>query len=300
MGTSAPLPQLDTIDSPSDFQHNPLNRQAPSIRLVRIRAASSLDATIHCDIRHASTTSIYICLSYVWGEIDRGHWIFLNGRRFWIRENLWHFLRSARQKFHIRSEWLWIDALCIDQTNNDERTHQVQQMGRIFSSAVKVISWLGMSDEIAEYFEDRSNLDLVHFKESCHAYWNPRSLDPKLRCFYACEYWSRAWITQEFALARRNTFMARDVEVDCEQLEKTYARDWTMVERVNFEMSFGLRGRSLIYLLDRYHYKKSQIPRDRVFSLLALCGEGSDLKADYGLPHVDLARDILQSCKESM
>jgi hypothetical protein len=100
------LAERETNESLLLFKHAPLDHQAPSIRLIRILQDLSPAGYIQCIIRHASTDSKYICLSYVWGEEDPGRWIVLDNRRFWIRDNLWHFLKGARQKSHIRSEWL--------------------------------------------------------------------------------------------------------------------------------------------------------------------------------------------------
>jgi FAD/FMN-containing dehydrogenase len=49
-------------------------------------------------------------------------------------------LRDLR--YHEKDRVLWIDALCIDQNNNEERGEQVQQMGSIYSKAERVIIWL--------------------------------------------------------------------------------------------------------------------------------------------------------------
>jgi hypothetical protein len=38
---------------------------------------------------------------------------------------------------------LWIDALCINQANIDERNHQVGQMDRIYKDAEEVVIWVG-------------------------------------------------------------------------------------------------------------------------------------------------------------
>ena len=45
-----------------------------------------------------------------------------------------------------RPRWLWIDALCIDQQNNDEKAIQVPLMSEIYSRAQRVVVWLGKSD----------------------------------------------------------------------------------------------------------------------------------------------------------
>lgn len=130
------------------FQHTPLDRIVPSIRLIRTLPNFSHSGEIQCEVRHGTIANTYTCLSYVWGEQDGGAWILLNNRRFWIRDNLGRILRVSRQKPQICSEWLWIDAIAIDQKNTSERNHQVQQMGQIFRSARRVISWLGASEDL--------------------------------------------------------------------------------------------------------------------------------------------------------
>jgi hypothetical protein len=162
------------------FKHSPLNHAEPSIRLIRILEDLSPDGYIQCKIRHASTDSKYICLSYVWGKESPERLIIINEQPFLIRDNLWHFLIAAHRKPHMRASWVWIDALCINQFNSAERNHQVQQMGRIYSSAEKVVSWLGVSEEIEKFFKD----SLLHGE-----------LDyGRGERFYECEYWNRAWV----------------------------------------------------------------------------------------------------------
>lgn len=275
------------------FKHSPLDLKAPSIRLVRILPDLSSSGYVQLDICHASTKSTYSCLSYVWGNEQALCWIKLGGRFFLVRQNLHAFLASARKKPHICSEWLWIDALCIDQSNNSERSHQVQQMGQIFSHAVKVISWLGDDERIAQFILESTrplSMDVVY----------PQHNRPGMSNFFKSDYWDRAWITQEVGLARLVTFMAGNEEVDRRQPSEEHEHD-AMVSRnpnpVYFEnYSHKWRGRSLIYLLQIFFDKECHDHRDRVFSLLALCGEGSDLEVDYKISYDDLAKRVLQAC----
>ncbi|CAN9389168.1 unnamed protein product [Alternaria alternata] len=189
------------------FEHSPLDLKSPSIRLVRILPNFSSDGHVQLEVRHASTKSAYICLSYVWGHGRNLPWIRLDGRLFQVRQNLHAFLASARKKPHVCSEWLWIDALCIDQSNTPERSHQVQQMGHIFSRAVKVISWLGDFEGIARFFRESKPPLRLHVSA-------PEHLNPFPLHFFQSEYWTRAWITQELSLARKITFMAGKEEID--------------------------------------------------------------------------------------
>jgi hypothetical protein len=164
-----------------DFVYSPLNHQAPSIRLVRILEDLSPDGYIQCEVRHASTASTYVCLSYVWGEPEEGQWILLNDQRHWVRDNLGQFLQSARQKPHVRQEWLWIDALSINQDNNTERNHQVQQMGRIYTNATMVISWFGMDTDIERWLNCIASYRLFSIQEGSS--------------LYNSAYWKRAWVS---------------------------------------------------------------------------------------------------------
>lgn len=68
--------------------------------------------------------------------------IILNGKTgFSITRKLWLALRRIRPETNIRL--LWIDAICIDQDNVEERTGQIKLMSHIFRHASRVIVWLG-------------------------------------------------------------------------------------------------------------------------------------------------------------
>lgn len=76
-------------------------------------------------------------MSYVWGNDDLVDRIEANGRALWITETLFSALSHLR--YLDQDRILWIDAICIDQANNVEKSSQVQAMGEIFRSAKQVI-----------------------------------------------------------------------------------------------------------------------------------------------------------------
>jgi hypothetical protein len=90
--------------------------------------------------------------------------------------------------------YFWIDALCIDQDNTSERSHQVQLMGEIYSQADWVLVWLG--DECGPALRALQN-------EEAHR-WNMEVLDK----FFEADYWNRVWTVQEFELAKDIVFAA--------------------------------------------------------------------------------------------
>lgn len=65
-----------------------------------------------------------------------------------IGRNLNSALRHLRYRSKTRR--LWIDALCINQNNTDERSKQVSIMNKVYSTAERVVSWLGKEQDGCE------------------------------------------------------------------------------------------------------------------------------------------------------
>lgn len=83
----------------------------------------------------------FAALSYVWGPESPTRTIWLDGQQVCVRQNLWDFLVDAARRRpwnmsepdFIESRYLWVDALCIDQDDAHQKSHQVKLMGQIFS-----------------------------------------------------------------------------------------------------------------------------------------------------------------------
>jgi hypothetical protein len=132
----------------NSFKYKPLDVAAQEIRLVRLLPGSGQEP-ICCSLNHAflaHAASSYEALSYSWGDPKATLPISLDGTTFQVTENLESALRQLRLEDRHRT--LWIDAICIDQANRKERECQVQLMGRLYTSARRVLVWLG--DEIQD------------------------------------------------------------------------------------------------------------------------------------------------------
>lgn len=97
----------------------------------------------------------FVALSYVWGsETDKAPFI-LNGAEVQVTKNLSIALRHLQQD--TEQIWLWIDALCVDQSNVKEKNEQVLHMRDIYAAAESVTVWLGPaadnSDLIMEFLD---------------------------------------------------------------------------------------------------------------------------------------------------
>ena len=88
----------------------------------------------------------YQALSYAWGH-GRGYRnIYLEGYLYRVTENLAAALQQLSQP---RSgvQLIWIDAICINQQDPQERNHQVSKMRAIYDQVECVMIWLGPADE---------------------------------------------------------------------------------------------------------------------------------------------------------
>ncbi|KAI7774250.1 hypothetical protein LA080_009050 [Diaporthe eres] len=101
---------------------------------------------------------------------------------------------------------LWIDALCINQANHEERNHQVQMMARIYSGAKQACIWLGEDTDdsttairfINEIMK-LENFDAISEKKENSFKWQ------SLLLLMQRPWFSRRWVVQEIALARSAT-----------------------------------------------------------------------------------------------
>jgi hypothetical protein len=129
------------------YQCKRLNQSKNEIRLLDLLPGQFSDE-IRVVIRNTSFDPthppVYEALSYAWGSTENPASIAASKRgntRINITQNLVEVLPYLRYTDGPRR--LWIDAICIDQTNLAERSEQVQRMGDIFSLAYRVITWVG-------------------------------------------------------------------------------------------------------------------------------------------------------------
>ncbi|KAJ5835806.1 hypothetical protein N7447_001832 [Penicillium robsamsonii] len=130
-----------------------------NIRLITLQPSGEYNAVITCTLFEVDCTSgsEYEALSYVWGAPESTRNILLNGKMIPIRENLEAALRHLRRRETPRT--MWIDGICIDQSNVEERTDQVKQMDTIYRNAVGVVVWIGReSNTSARIFDSFESL----------------------------------------------------------------------------------------------------------------------------------------------
>jgi hypothetical protein len=87
-------------------------------------------------------------LSYIWGSTQKQYFITINGKQFLVHANLYSALPYlARRRDCEKRSGIWIDAICINQSDEAEKLCQIRLMSKIYRQAERVWAWLGIADE---------------------------------------------------------------------------------------------------------------------------------------------------------
>ena len=126
----------------ASLTYSPLDVEEREIRLLRLLPGRWTDP-IACEL---STVSLrrnpcYDALSYVWGDPKDTLPITVDGKLLQATKSVRLALRRLRSYHNSRT--LWVDAICINQEDQEEKTQQVMLMRYIYSNAKSVQVYLG-------------------------------------------------------------------------------------------------------------------------------------------------------------
>ncbi|KAH8807178.1 heterokaryon incompatibility, partial [Xylogone sp. PMI_703] len=159
----------------------------------------------------------YEAVSYVWGSSDKSHTLklivddFKQLQVLSITQSLYNVLRQIRPPSHYK-RLLWIDAICINQEDNVEKSIQVNQMDRIYREAGGMIGYLC---ETVEYHEAKNELEVnLLMKEIDELYPEDHKGWNGLRQLFTSPWAIRTWVLQEAIWAKRFVLMAGAYEIE--------------------------------------------------------------------------------------
>ena len=277
----------------------------------------------------------YHALSYVWGSIDMNHRVLVDlgssQHGLAITRNLYIALQHLRHAASSRT--MWVDAVCINQKDIEERNDQVARMGDIYKSAEEVIIWLGPA-------EDDSSLAMRSLEELASRFevdWHSYTLTPAtapvadtiwldlnhhapfsediyraINCFLDRPWFGRLWIWQEVLLAANRAYivcgdetmawMAFRKSILCLQRRRApgYIEGFSSLVFRAWQIC-GLQGDTgplehrMGPVLERTKSAKCSDPRDRVYAILNLVPEyyRYGLQPDYKKSVFDIFWDVL-------
>jgi len=178
------------------------------IRLLHIEAGVD-ESPIRCRLVTTSLESSppYEALSYTWGSTEQDLTITCDNVPLFVTQNLHDAIQYLRNPEHKRI--MWIDAVCINQRHDQERTEQVGIMKDIYAKASRVFIWLGKEtseDELAfsllsrfkEVFSKHGFMEFGPFPDQSLGF--PHYTDPEwpaLVRLFQREWFKRIWVVQE-------------------------------------------------------------------------------------------------------
>jgi hypothetical protein len=142
--TVGPLVDNSTHRTPSrSVMYLPLPSRR-SIRLLTIFPGSHDDIIrVKLNIVNLEDCPVYEALSYVWGDPEPAFKILCDDQIIEVTPNLGTAIQRLRYEGASRFRVVWIDAVCINQSDLDERSQQVSIMRHIYGQAEGVVVWLG-------------------------------------------------------------------------------------------------------------------------------------------------------------
>lgn len=223
----------------ADYRYQPLppipetERSPPYTRIVWLAPGSGdepLSAQLEL-VNAAQAPRPYEALSYTWGSDPPSNFLWLHGCALAIRPNLEAALLSLRLPTQPRL--LWVDAICINQGDVDERSRQVQYMRLVYKHAARVVVWIGVkSPGVGLAFElARRLVDLREMveeqKRSCSGV-DPKAIqdlrdgilsdmppDTLGRMYQLIQraYFTRVWCVQEVVASKFAVLKCEELEI---------------------------------------------------------------------------------------
>lgn len=281
------------------------------------------DHLIHCTLIEVdlSINPSYEALSYTWaidsdisGPRTRplSRTIICNGAILDVFKNLHNALYQL-QELGWTSMPIWIDAICINQRDDKEKSAQVNMMGDIFRAASRVIVWLGKSSYATEIALSKARpffTDGIIPQDLSTPWAAVSSRGAALIAIEALNWvlsrgwFERVWTLQEAALARETVYLLGSQSVPFDELLSCRFAGSGDISLTYLEsMLFRLRGRiaglnfsrAAHELLDSGHActleaavtearnRRAVDGKDNLFGVLSLCdpADSAGLAADY-------------------
>jgi len=316
--------KIDRVDTPSKvsrvgrtegslYSYDPL--PGSQIRLLALQPGTGDDDLQGELLLHDLECTLdkqYAALSYVWGKATFSDAVFIGNARLPITPNSGRCLRALRSANAVRT--VWMDAICVNQRDLEERGLQVSMMDKVYSMAPTVLIWLGNANidsgagmQVLRYFASTPRPD-------DSAPWKtlpPNVVSAGLKDIMGRDWFQRMWVAQEAALSRKTEMVCGSSSVswdptDVSKLE-TFIRmikyaeiqpEWQnrrlnkvnmrpMIEMLELQVrqQSGIRPRILDRLDLAYdlRHRRCADPRDRLHALRGLAKDmpGEELPVDY-------------------
>ncbi|KAF2116466.1 heterokaryon incompatibility protein-domain-containing protein [Lophiotrema nucula] len=222
---------LDSRDIHLNMEYHALDQSAGDIRLLEILQPHAVTDTsiagtlikdnnnLDMSVSHYPLSEVkcdetlakrYIALSYIWGDANDPDQVFIDGIAVVVRSNLKRALSALQDTLLVQQGCrIWTDALCINQNDTAELSHEVGRMGTIYKQAYRVVVWLGDATDDSDLAMDFINSVTEAWEqgeESARKCIRDTLATYGTIIWQACEaivtrkYFDRMWIIQELSM----------------------------------------------------------------------------------------------------
>ncbi|PNP76021.1 hypothetical protein FNYG_10579 [Fusarium nygamai] len=215
------------------FPYQPL--KSDELRLLHVEPGDADLIRVELKTVKSRTSQRFWALSYVWGARESPATILLNDQPFSITRNLYNALYQYRR--HVFNDYgsdkamLWVDAICINQNDQVEKSIQVPRMSEIYGHCERVLAWLGPVDSDEEGHVCRLAERLKQFQSPADSDSQDLSEDDRVKAFMSSgrsdetaaievesvrkalrsighrPWFRRIWILQEAVLAKKQPIL---------------------------------------------------------------------------------------------
>jgi hypothetical protein len=286
------------------YQYSPLDKDRKEIRLITLRAgrfSDEIHVTLFTAVLTEDSIPVYEALSYAWGSQEDPVDIVIGPRdkRLAVTRNLAEALPYLR--YTDKPRVLWIDAICVNQQDSNERSRQVQRMPDVYSMAYRVIVWLGTASE-------DSDVALKVLKEMAlhvEVDWVSHEVKPSLRgdvnrdfsergitlpykkpvlealsSVLSRSWFERLWVWQEIHLANEQALIVCGYdEISWHDFRKSVLCIWRKKTLVSYHLADRVKNvftfcnnpePDLTSLLETARASKCADPRDKIFAVMGI------------------------------
>ncbi|KAF5017067.1 hypothetical protein F66182_11059, partial [Fusarium sp. NRRL 66182] len=226
-----------------------------ALRLLHVKPGDS--DLIHMELSNVDlgTHPRFWALSYVWGSRENPANVVINDAVFSVTRNLYYALQEYRSQFakddtSTARLLLWVDAICINQLDNAEKSIQVPRMSNIYGRCERVLAWLGpvepeerddvqkLADKLKDFAsptdaESQSVAEdnrITAFRKSAgssqQAAVDVETVRRALRSIGHRPWFRRIWILQEAVLAKQQPLLLCG---SCEIGYEIFFKTWVMM-----------------------------------------------------------------------
>lgn len=271
----------------------PLDPKVDSFRLVKLLPSQKGSGdVIQCELQVNTLASKpkYEAISYTGSHETPSKPIQLDGKELLVRPIIYHALSTFQSN---KPRLLWIDSLCINLEDKEERNDQASMMSYIYSRAERMLAFLGPEKE---HYPKGT---LSRIEDGFYTF-----SEPNAKAINNSPYWKRRWIIQELILAKQIRFHLGKGYFTLDTYINGLSYVSSEMEYLRNQLDLLTHHRRYLHselqhletLLDMYKGMDCYDTRDQIFSFMGLAEDHAQalIEVDYNMDYYELYDKLIE------